>query len=79
MSDSILENETASYWRNSSELRRMRREATDHQTNPATSEAVDELDIIVIHSDSPRLKAAAIAAIAPEVAVEEEKVCESSA
>jgi len=82
-----LENYTFAYWRFSSCLSRERRRAVDpasvvpaQQTDDA-AECIDELNIIARHSDSARLRFAAVNAIAPAPALapDQEQACESSA
>lgn len=80
-----IELATRAYWRVGSNLRRVRRLAADpenaeplHPDDESEAECMDELDVIAMHSTSPRLTAAAVASIHPEY-VSESQACESSA
>lgn len=80
-----LELATRAYWRFGSNLRRVRRLSEDPEnaeplrhTDETEAECVDELEVIAMHSTSPRLTAAAIGSIYPEP-VNEDQPCESLA
>lgn len=57
MSEALLPHELRLYWRTVSEAKRIRRANPDGQT----TEQESDLEMIVIHSDSPRMRALASA------------------
>jgi hypothetical protein len=80
-----LENYTFAYWRFSSNLSRERRREHDpaavipaQHTDESADECVDELRAIAKHSDSARLRFAAVNAISPALVPDQEQACESS-